>query len=192
MFWHHQGWIALMAWSLWMNPAQALEGLEIPTNPFVKPRWSHNLDMESTPCTHFTGDWEGRCEGQEGSKAIQLRIDQPDCYSITVDGTPFAIDGMSVFSSSQSRQTNNDTIALSWDDEKEKLVGNNQTLGQNIGKRYISKFQTKNRFTLEMNKQNLIITSEFHSEAFGRETKKVEKGERVCKLVAKSEENKIK
>lgn len=172
--------------------AVALDGLVIPTNPFYKPQL--NIDNESLleSCAQFSGDWQGHCDGVEGKKEIQMKIDQKECQTLTVDGQVFPIDGMETGGNHQGSSMSNETTALNWDPDRNKIIGNTQSIGQRLGKRKTLKYQYKSKFSLERDQSQLLLKTEAFVDTFVNDFKRVEKSETTCKLEKKIETTKTK
>jgi hypothetical protein len=174
------------------SAAKALDGLPIPTNPFQKPLFQKSIlqnslllnesESEKGVCTQFSGKWKGPCEGTEGRKSLQLIIDQVDCSNLIVDGTNYSLDGMETSATSQGGSVVNGSTALSWINDKTKLAGNTQSLGQVVGKYRTIKFLFKNKFTLEKEKDTLMLSTEAQTDTYQNDFKKIQKDESTCRL----------
>lgn len=168
----------------------AIETISIPTNPFTKPSLTVEADTDGATCAQFAGDWSGPCEGVDGKRELQLNIDQPDCFTMIVDGTTFRIDGMDTTISNQGSGMNTGTTAISWDSHKTKVIGQTQVQGQWLGKKKTHKFQFKNKFTIEKEGSVLLVNSDYIADTFENESKKTEKGGNLCRLAKKGEASK--
>lgn len=172
--------------------AHALESVVIPTNPFQKPHLNVETDSALNSCAQFAGEWQGSCDGIEGKKDLQLKIDQTECTVLSVDGQMYPIDGMESAASNQGVAMTNGSTSLTWDSDKSRIIGNTQAIGQVLGKRRTLKYQYKSKFTLEKDRMALLIKTEAQADTFVNDFKKADKTESTCRLEKKTESSKIK
>jgi hypothetical protein len=172
--------------------ALAFDMVAVPMSPFQLPKLEVELDGEPVTCAQFDGSWSGVCEGPEGKKDLEMVFEQRDCSLLIIDGRAYPLNGMATSANSHNAEMTNSTMALAWDADKTKIIGNGQTMGQFITKRRIIKYQHKNKFTLERDRQRILLTTEFVADTFVNDVKKVEKGEVSCRLEKKVETKIIK
>ncbi len=181
----NKNWLAILLISV---TTHALDGIVVPVNPFYKPLAPLNEpEGDTVTCTQFSGPWQGFCDGLDGKKEIQMKIEQSDCNTISVDGMSFRIDGMESSTSNQGTGMSTTSTVLAWDRDKLKIIGNTQSIGQVLGKRRTIKYQYKNKFTMEKEGTALVLNTEVQADTFANDLKKVNKGEMTCRLERKAE-----
>lgn len=162
--------------------ALAIDGFTFSVNPFEFSEPSSPMEVETETCISFAGRWQGTCDGTDSKKDLQLTIEQKQCDSLTINGEEFPIDGLRSFNSSEHGVVRANSMALSWDSDKTRIIGNAQNMGQRLGKRRTFKFQYANKFSIEKEKQDLILTMTAHADSYVNETKRVDKSEMTCRL----------
>lgn len=183
-------WLALIFCSVTAN---ATDGITVPVNPFYKPvAPPSDFEPEAALCTQFSGPWQGSCDGMDGKKEIQMKIEQTDCHTLTVDGMVFRIDGMESATSNQGLGMSTGSTVLAWDQDKTKIVGSTQTIAQVLGKRKTIRYQYKNKFTMDKEGGTLRLSTEVQADTFINDFKKVNKGEMSCRLEKKIDDPKLK